>query len=535
MASASHKRQLDVINGTPEKRLFLSIISDYDLRTGVCELIDNAIDQWTDNGRKKNLNLEISLDDVRQIISVSDDAGGVQERQLRLLIAPGASKSRASPDNIIGTFGVGGKRAGVALGELVEIKTRYRNEKSLQIDITADWLASDDWAIAAYEIPEIKPASTNVTISQLRQPIKENDIAGMREHLGSTYSAFISDRCSIKLNKIPVTPINYGDWAYPPEYEPRRTSFEVLPTQDKRLDVTIEAGLISDRVPEAGNYGVYFYCNNRLVVKELKVRDVGYFVPGEAGVPHPDASLCRAIVRIDGAAEAMPWTSSKSGINFSHPAFIQLRPALINLVSYFSSLSRRLKKRWDEEVFSYPTGEMKFVEPEAVQTRHQTVLPALPRTRKLPHVQELKVKNKRKLAEQPWVIGLVEAMGMVDLVSRQKIDTRNRLALILLDSNFEIALKEFIVARTDLFPPRQYKNSQIASLFEKGRKDVIAEVQPHLNLTPAVLGKISHYYQLRNSLIHERATQQITDTQIEDYRRLIEKVLTKLFGLKFPS
>ncbi|GLQ83069.1 hypothetical protein GCM10007881_65920 [Mesorhizobium huakuii] len=46
-------------------------------------------------------------------------------------------------------------------------------------------------------------------------------------------------------------------------------------------------------------------------------------------------------------------------------------------------------------------------------------------------------------------------MGMVDLIFRQKIDTRNRLVLILLDSNFEIVLKEFIVARADLFPPNK--------------------------------------------------------------------------------
>ena len=47
MAGVSHKQQLEVVDGTPEKRLFLSIISDYDLRTGLCELVDNAIDPWT--------------------------------------------------------------------------------------------------------------------------------------------------------------------------------------------------------------------------------------------------------------------------------------------------------------------------------------------------------------------------------------------------------------------------------------------------------------------------------------------------------
>ncbi|MGY0794617.1 ATP-binding protein [Azospirillum argentinense] len=534
MSGVSHKQQLEIIDGTPEKRLFLSIISDYDLRTGLSELVDNAIDLWTENGGKKSLNIQITLDDARQIICVEDDAGGVQESQLRLLIVPGASRNRASK-GIIGTFGVGGKRAGVALGELVEIRTRHKKEKSLQIDITKEWLANEDWHIASYEIPHIKTGTTSVTISHLRQKMNEDDVREIYKHLCATYGWFIQQGCSITLNKDLVTSTKFDSWAFPPSFEPRRTSFDIWPVADKKLNVTIKAGLILDRNPEEENYGVYFYCNNRLIVKELKVRDVGYYVSGEAGVPHPDASLCRVIVRICGPAEAMPWTSSKSGINYSHEAFIQLRPTLIKLVSHYSSLSRRLKKQWDTEVYAYHTGTVQDIDPEDVEIKRRMVLPELPRVRKLPRVQELKERNKKNIDAQPWTIGLIEAMGMVDLVRRQKLDTRNRIALILLDSNFEIALKEFIVARPDIFPPGKYKNSHIATLFEQGRKAVIKEVLPHVPLPPTLLTKIDYYYLLRNSLIHERATQQITDTQVSDYRNVVEKVLSLLFELKFPS
>jgi hypothetical protein len=33
-----------------------------------------------------------------------------------------------------------------------------------------------------------------------------------------------------------------------------------------------------------------------------------------------------------------------------------------------------------------------------------------------------------------------------------------------------------------------------------------------------LIAKVNHYYLLRNSLIHERATQQITDAHVRDYR-----------------
>ena len=49
MSKVPRKTFLATIDGTPKKRLFLSIISDYDLKTGLCELVDNAIDHWIAN------------------------------------------------------------------------------------------------------------------------------------------------------------------------------------------------------------------------------------------------------------------------------------------------------------------------------------------------------------------------------------------------------------------------------------------------------------------------------------------------------
>ncbi len=89
--SVFKKELLDTVDGTPSKRLFLSIISDYDLKTGLCELIDNALDQWMNDGKKGPLLIDVSLNVARQTISVADNGGGVDEANVRLLIAPGAT------------------------------------------------------------------------------------------------------------------------------------------------------------------------------------------------------------------------------------------------------------------------------------------------------------------------------------------------------------------------------------------------------------------------------------------------------------
>ncbi len=114
----------------------------------------------------------------------------------------------------------------------------------------------------------------------------------------------IKQGCTITLNGDPVAPIAFEIWAFPPGHEPRRMTYDVELTDIGRINFDVTAGLIRDRDRERANYGVYFYCNQRLIVKELKTREVGYFVTAEAGVPHPDSSLCRTIVIILGLG---PW------------------------------------------------------------------------------------------------------------------------------------------------------------------------------------------------------------------------------------
>lgn len=521
------------IDGTPEKNIFRGMIADYDLRTGLCELIDNALDLWTDGGCVDGFRIDVGLDAGRQVVTVGDNAGGVREQDLRLLVAPGASRERSGAD-VIGIFGVGGKRAGVALGELVEIRTRHGRGGSFRIDIDSDWLQSEGWEIGYAPTPKIDPGSTVVEISKLRQPFVAEDIERIRGHLAETYGLFIARGCTITLNGAPVAARSFDVWSYPPSYPPRTLAFSLRPEGTREMAVAMEAGLIGDRDAEAENYGVYVYCNDRLIVKEMREREVGYFVTGEAGVPHPDASLCRVIVRLRGDAELMPWNSSKSGVNIAHPSFTGLRSNIIALVTYYSKLSRRLRHSWEEDVFSYPSGTAEPVDPEEVAAGARLILPKLPRARRVRYVDAVRQLNAGVMERQPHTIGLVEAMGMVDVLARQRLETRNRAALILLDSNFEIALKEFIVHDHASFPPRVYNDTKIKHVFSQ-RTTVIREVQAKVpRLTADMVTKANHYYGLRNKLIHERTMIPISDREVADYRSLIESVLRILFSLRFP-
>jgi Histidine kinase-, DNA gyrase B-, and HSP90-like ATPase len=122
-----HKTELEIIDGTPEKRFFLSLISDYHLKAGICELIDNAIDFWRGTDSPSKLTVDVVLDADRQVFSVKDNAGGVREKGVRLLISPGATGNPVDKE-VIGIFGVGGKRAAIALGERVKCVIQHANQ-----------------------------------------------------------------------------------------------------------------------------------------------------------------------------------------------------------------------------------------------------------------------------------------------------------------------------------------------------------------------------------------------------------------------
>lgn len=523
------KLEIEPIDATPEKRLFLSIINDYELKNSLCELIDNAIDTWAIYGKVKPLLVDITLDVERQTIAITDNAGGVRREDLRLLISPGGSKNDPEMQSI-GIFGVGSKRAVVALAEHISIKTHHEDNKTYQVDISNDWLASHEWEMPAYEIDDGPIGVTSIVMSLLRRPMTDDDVESLRIHLGKIYSNFIRRGIAISVNGEPIFPVRFDVWAFPPKNEPRSISFEVT-VEDALILVEITCGLILDRDPESENYGVYFYCNERGIANEVKTRDVGYYISGEAGVPHPDASLCRAIVEITGPAKLMPWNSSKSAINFNHPVFLALRPTLLRLISHFSSLSRRLKNDWQANVFSYTSGDLIVEELEDATQSRRVHLPPLPKVNKARH-DKVKAKNKTTIDKLPWTLGLLEAISAVDVIERQHLDTGQRIALLLLDSNFEIALKEFIVHNTQLFPLKIYNDEKIADLF-KQRHKVIAEVRSKISIDQNLIDRANHYYSLRNKLIHERATATVTKNDVTNYRAVVEKILNLLFGLDF--
>ncbi|MEZ5013602.1 MAG: ATP-binding protein [Chitinophagales bacterium] len=346
-----------VLDATPEKRIFLSIISEYDLKRSVCELIDNAIDLWSKT-KKRDLEIIIKADIQQQTISIMDNAGGIEEQKLDHIVSPGKTTNDIS-DDVIGYFGVGSKRAVVALAQDISIHSRYQNDKSFTIKFDDTWITDGGSWKLPYSESKIKlnPSTTLIELTRLRIRLDEPALIELKNHLSEIYSMFIERGTSIIVNTDKLNARSFeNEWSYPPNLFPIQFSAKI-PAEDRFVDVEIISGLIDHPGDPDNSYGVFLYCNNRLIGRALTDFSVG-FSSGMIGNPHYNISLTRTIVKLRGQSRDMPWDSSKSGINLKHPVFQAIRQSIIDATKRYAQISRGLQGKWDDEVFPFNTGHI---------------------------------------------------------------------------------------------------------------------------------------------------------------------------------
>src|SRR6266705_2373929 len=228
-------------------------------------------------------------------------------------------------------------------------------------------------------------------------------------------------------------------------------------------------------------------------------------------------------------SRAMTWNSSKSNINPNHNVFIALRAWIVAVLKEWSSLSRRWSGDWDQKVFRHTSGAAVEETLSPFPEARRSYLPPLP-VSKPRYPDRVRAANETIADEKPWTRGLYESISAVDLIFRQRLTEKNRICLILLDSTLEIGFKEFLVHESK----RHYSDAKIAGLFRE-RYRVHQEVKRQVTFPAAMWAKIGHYYDLRCKLIHERATVPISDEDILNYRKVVEHILGRLFGLQFPD
>lgn len=515
------------IDASPTKEIYRSIIADYSLNAGICELIDNALDVWSRESRDVPVEIIIDADLDQQAISVTDNAGGVGKNDLEYLVKPGASSTDQSSQSI-GVFGVGCKRGPIALAQRVDIFTHKSGDECYRIPFDDDWISDQSWRISVEVSERSKPGHTSIQLSRLRAKLDKSGIDSLVSHIGLVYGKFLAaNKCIIKINGEPVNAIEKSDWAFPLEYQPHRKEFIFQSLEGEVISGRITVGFRNNRDDEE-DYGVYFYCNERLIQAAVKEHAAGYYT-GAAGKPHFDASLVRAIVEFNGSARQMPWNTSKTAIQYHHKTFKQIEQWLHTSLKKYSQVSRALKEEWDEVIFPYKTGSILDAEPSFDEKPVKTFSLAKPDSRKS-YDQRMIEANETVAEQKPWVTGLYEGVIASHIVTKSHLKERNRIALIILDSTLEIAFKDYLANETST----SISDERLLQISKERRQlvDEVSKQKPNL-LDIETRKQLDYFFRLRCKLVHERSSAGINPDDLEKYRNLIQKLLAKLFGVKF--
>ncbi|WP_341364358.1 ATP-binding protein [Thalassospira sp. SN3W] len=517
------KRQVTILDAVPSKRLFLSIIADYDLNKSVCELIDNGFDVWTRNGRRGPISIDVVIDYFNRTIRIEDNAGGLARDELRYIVGPGQTGSREE-DETIGIFGVGTKRAVVALAEQIRITTRHRDMQTYQIEFDDGWLNDDDWSLPLFEVSEIEPGTTRIDLQRLREPIGEDHEEKLRKHLAATYAKFIDQAgVTLKLNGTEIRSRNFNNWSYPPDYLPRRYHGKLITPKGSEVEVEVLAGLSNESSPTSGEYGVYFYCNDRLVAPAMKTFDVG-FSKGQAGLPHPKIALTKVIVSLRGDAAEMPWNSSKSDVSTKHHVFVALHDWLVTVVKDYAAVSRAWEGRWSEKVFAYPTGDIIDTEILDFISAKRSFLPAPPKSK--PRIAErVASKNEKITREKPWIAGLYEGVVAAKEVAKQPFTQGNWFAFNLLNLTLITAFKSYIVHEQD------DEDSEL-NLRELLLDSKLEGLKRRIPLDDDIWIKLQNFMSRQRDLLYGRATPTITSMELNEAQSLVDRVLKNLFEIE---
>jgi hypothetical protein len=507
------------IDATPNKQVLMSISKDIDLYRGICEMIDNSIDNWTTHGKKNHLHISLFIDEGENKIEYEDNSGGIKEDLLSLIIQPGGTE-RTQEDETIGIFGVGSKRALVTLSRYSETISRYDSLDTFKIIIDDAWLKEESWKVKKFRTDNIDACKTKFILKELKFKVNEDVINSLRSLIAETYYYYIKEQnVKIKVNGTNLSPIIFDKWAFPPGRDPRTYIFDIECDGGEKINLELTVGLMLES-SQTGEYGFDVYCNDRMIVQNVNDSRLG-FKAGLLGRPHTTVAWFKGIIRLKGKNRFMPWNSSKSNLDPLNPTYDKLLEKILKFAKPYVRLSKSLSSSSEYEIKPFSIGKI-----VTDDLRHREAIegdfPQIPPVRES-YITKAQRENKKVLSDAPWTRGLLENILAVDTVLNAKLQNKNRFALILLDSCLEIAFKDYAVRVKKIKLEKSHEFREKLHKVIKGQNVIPNEYWK----------KIEYYYDFRNKLYHEDATSTLTPRDIIEFRTMACDILTKLHGLTF--
>jgi hypothetical protein len=127
----------------------------------------------------------------------------------------------------------------------------------------------------------------------------------------------------------------------------------------------------------------------------------------------------------------------------------------------------------------------------------------------------------------PWVRGLADNLAAAKLLLDSTLESRNRLALILLDSALEIGFREYLenVKKITGLDPEDMKH----------REKLNKVVRRNSPITDEDWTRLDFFYQLRCDCYHESASLTMNDSLIGEFYTLVSSIIDLLFDVTISA
>jgi len=341
------------IDATPRLReVFMGYThSGYSFIDALAEYIDNSFQQ----GLKQKdpaavkIDVKVKADGPIYYVDIKDNAGGAKRSDAVNFIRPGASGNDASSDSF-GLFGVGGKVAGLScVSKAVIIVSKAYADPGFWVKLDkADIDTRLDWQFDVMPFPEnfgVLDGQTEVILYGVPPEVSVNLTYYYLFDYQKRYAYLLMSANGkvpkIYLNDIQVTPYDpindmlnekeAPDGCKPKTYTKNKSinvSFENNANGLKEIKMIATIGLRPSG-STIGESGAAIYCNDRLIERHSQLALYELFDTKDSIVhPGSDKAWINAVVRINGPANLMPWTTRKDSLNSSSSTYPILRDFL---------------------------------------------------------------------------------------------------------------------------------------------------------------------------------------------------------------
>jgi len=347
------------VSTRPVKRFFVEMLTrDIALEDAILDLLDNCVDgvqrSLTKKQRQgetpyKGFKAEITFSASRFVIA--DNCGGIpwSEHDRAFRMGNPSANRAAMIDGalLVGTYGIGMKRAIFKMGRSAVISTRT-NDDAYDVTIPTGWTdEEDDWELAVTDSANrLKHSGTSITIEDLTATtssrFRSSDfLDALLEKIETHYSVILTKGFSVTVNNRVAKPKRIAVKFAELSAKSTSTQAAIRPYifrsgNEDDVEVFVAVGL-REPIPDAETTldeqegatfatdfaGWTVICNDRVVLYCNRDELTGW---GTANIPryHTQFIAISGFVEFKGNAAKLPTTTTKRGLEFSSVLYQQV-------------------------------------------------------------------------------------------------------------------------------------------------------------------------------------------------------------------